>query len=267
MSALPALDLPFAANDAGAPGRVQPIAPRIAESIWRGTELEHRTTAVQPTGWTELDAELPGGGWPQQAVVEILSAQPAVLEWRLLSPALRTIVAAGGQIVVVGPPRHPHLPGLQHLGLSERQFVWIQADQPAERLWTTEQLIKSKAAGAVIAWLPKARGDHIRRLQVCAQGCEGLTILCRPEAARHESSAAPLRVHAAAGLDWNLQVQILKRRGPNHERPLTLPSIPGGLASALTARKRRASRSMASEVRPHAVVGSADPVRTQHAAA
>lgn len=41
--------------------------------------------------------------------VEILSAQPAVLEWRLLSPALRSIVQGGAQIVVVGPPCHPHL--------------------------------------------------------------------------------------------------------------------------------------------------------------
>lgn len=267
MSALPAPAHLLAANDAGGQDRVQPIAPRVAESIWRGTELEHRTTAVQPTGWSELDAELPGGGWPQQSVVEILSAQPAVLEWRLLSPALRSIVQGGGQIVVVGPPRHPHLPGLQHLGLSERQFVWIQADQPAERLWTTEQLIKSRAAGAVIAWLPKARADQIRRLQVCAQGCDGLAILCRPEAARHESSAAPLRVHASAGLDWNLHVQIVKRRGPPHEAPLTLASVPGGLAAVLTPRQRRLTRPVAPEVSQRVVGSLADPVRAQHAAA
>lgn len=267
MSAVPAFDPVAAANDAAAHGRLQPIAPRIAEAVWRGTELEHRTTAVHPTGWAELDAELPGGGWPQQSVVEILSAQPAVLEWRLLSPALRTIVQSGGQVVVVGPPRNPHLPGLEHLGLSERQFVWIKADQPAERLWTTEQLIKSRAAGAIIAWLPKARADQVRRLQVCAQSCEGLAILCRPEVARHESSAAPLRIHASAGLDWNLHVHILKRRGPPHERPLALSSIPGGLASVLTPRLRRLSRSVASEVPRDAVVSSADPARTQHAAA
>lgn len=267
MSALPELAPPSAANDAGGRGRMQPMAARIAEAVWRGTELEHRTTAVQPTGWSELDAELPGGGWPQQSVVEILSAQPAVLEWRLLSPALRSIVQGGGQVVVVGPPRHPHLPGLQHLGLSERQFVWIQADQPAERLWATEQLIKSRAAGAVIAWLPKARADQVRRLQVCAQGCEGLAILCRPEAARHESSAAPLRVNASAGLDWNLNVQIVKRRGPPHETPLTLASIPGGLAAVLTPRQRRLSRPVASEGFQGALGFPAAAIRAQHAAA
>lgn len=77
----------------------------MAEAVWRGVELAHRTTAARPTGWAELDAELPCGGWPEQSVVEILGAQPAVLEWRLLSPALKMVVQNGGQVVVVGPPR------------------------------------------------------------------------------------------------------------------------------------------------------------------
>jgi protein ImuA len=248
----------------GAHAMFAPVATRLAESVWRGTELNRRTTAVRPTGWDALDAELPGGGWPEQAVVEILAAQPAVLEWRLLSPALRHVVTRGEQVVVVGPPRQPHLPGLQHMGLSERQFIWVQAEQPAERLWVTEQLIKSKAAGAVIAWLPKARAEQIRRLQVCAQGGEGLAFLCRPEAARHESSAAPLRVHAAAGLDWDLQVQLVKRRGPTHEQPLVLASVPGGLEAVLTPRVRRATRPVFAEV-SHAVGRPVESLRTEHA--
>ncbi|MBS0340662.1 MAG: translesion DNA synthesis-associated protein ImuA [Proteobacteria bacterium] len=215
---------------------------RVAEAIWRGDELGRRATLVCGTGWAELDAELPGGGWPQQSLTEVLTAQPAVLEWRLLTPALRPLVAEGRQVVVIGPPRHPHLPGLHHEGLDERKFIWIQADLPAERLWTAEQLIKSNAAGAILAWLPKARAEQVRRLQVCAQACEAPVFLCRPEAARHEASAAPLRVHASVGLDWELNVHILKRRGHSHEQPISLPSIPGGLASVLTPRLRRPSR-------------------------
>lgn len=265
MSAAPASVPLAAANDACALRQVPSLMPRVAESVWRGSELAHRKTATRHTGWPELDAELPGGGWPEQSVVEILTTQPAVLEWRLLSPALRTVVQNGGQVVVVGPPRHPHLPGLQHLGLNERQFIWVQADQPAERLWTTEQLVKSKAAGAVIAWLPRARAEQIRRLQVCAQGCEGLVFLCRPEVARHESSASPLRVHASVGPDWELSVHVLKRRGPTHEQPLVLSSIPGGLASVLTPRLRRPARLIAREA-SHALGSPADTFRPQHAA-
>lgn len=261
MSAVPAFSLPLAANDAGAVRHVA-LAPRVAQAVWRGTELEHRTTAVRSTGWSELDAELPGGGWPEQSVVEILAAQPATLEWRLLGPALQAVTAADGHVVLVAPPRHPYVPGLQQLGLSERHVIWIQADAPAERLWTVEQLVKSRAAGAVIAWLPKARAEQIRRLQVCAQGCEGLIFLCRPDAARHEPSAAPLRVHASVGIDWELHVQVLKRRGPTHEQPLALASLPGGLASVLTPRVLRPSQLLSREV-SDAVVGAAATARSR----
>jgi len=254
MSAVPVFSPPAAANDAGEPAPVLSLTAAMAQAVWRGNELAHRTTAVCPTGWAELDAELPGGGWPLQSVVEVLATQPAVLEWRLLAPALRPLVKTGSQVVVIGPPRHPHLPGLQHVGLDERQFIWVQADLPNERLWTTEQLIKSNAAGAVIAWLPKTRPDQIRRLQVCAQACDSLVFLCRPEAARHEASAAPLRVQASLGPDWDLKLHIHKRRGAPHEGELTLPSIPGGLAAILTPRLRRPSRLILREA-PH-VVGS-----------
>lgn len=263
MSAVPAFALPPAAHDACGPLR---LAPHIAEAVWRGDELSHQVTESVSSAWAALDAELPGGGWPRRSVTEILAAQPSVIEWRLMSPCLGQVVQAGGQIVVIGPPRHPHLPGLQHMGLSERQFIWIQADAPAERLWTTEQLIKSNAAGAVIAWLPKVRPEQLRRLQVCALACEGPVFLCRPEAARHESSAAPLRVHAEAGQDWNLSLRILKRRGPPHEQALSLPSIPGGLTSVLTPRMRRSTSSIPREAF-HVVGRPVAPVRVAPAAA
>jgi protein ImuA len=261
MSAVPAFSPPPAATHASAPLR---LAPHIAEAVWRGDELGHQVVESVPSGWQTLDAELPGGGWPRRSVTEVLAAQPSVVEWRLLSPSLSQVVQAGGQVVVIGPPRHPHLPGLQHMGLSERQFVWVQTDAPAERLWTAEQLIKSNAAGAVIAWLPKVRPEQLRRLQVCALACDGLVFLCRPEAARYESSAAPLRVLAEAGPDWSLAINILKRRGPSHDAPLSLPSIPGGLASVLTPRMRRAVAPVRCEV-PHVVGRPVTPVRTEHA--
>jgi protein ImuA len=233
------------------------LPPAIAGAMWRGDELGHAPFKVSPSGWPALDAELPGGGWPLQAVTEVLTAQPSVLEWRLLTPALRPVVATGRQIVIVGPPRHPHLPGLLHEGLDERQLVWIRAEAPSERLWVTEQLIKANAAGALIAWLPQARQEQLRRLQVCAQACDGLVFLCRPEAARHEASAAPLRVHASVGPDWQLRLDLFKRRGPARETPLVLPSVPGGLASVLTPRLRQPSRLLTSEA-SHAL-GSAAP--------
>lgn len=236
----------------------------VAASIWRGNELGSPVTSVVPSGYSPLDAELPGGGWPCRSLSEILQAQTTVAEWRLLTPALRQVVGLGRDVVVVGPPKAPHLPGLRHMGLDERHLVWIQSEAPAERLWVTEQLIKANAGGALVAWLPQARQEQIRRLQVCAQHWDGVIFLCRPAAAEHEPSAAPLRVQLRVGLDWELHVHVLKRRGPTHERSVTLRSVPGGLDAILTPRLQQPSLIISSrQTREECldVVGSPAPRR------
>ena len=121
--------------------------------------------------------------------------------------------------------------------------------------------MKANAAGLLVSWLPQARPEQIRRLQVCAQACDGPVFLCRPADAAHEASAASLRVQLGFGLDWELHVHVLKRKGPPHEGTLALPLVPGGLQSILTPRLRKPSALIAArDIRevPH-VVGSPAP--------
>jgi protein ImuA len=207
--------------------RSQPgeLPPEIEQAIWRGCDLGAQAGDVVSSGFEALDAELPGGGWPCQSIAEVLSPQPSVLEWRVIGPALRAIVAAGRTVVVVGPPKTPHLPGLRHSGIDEKHLVWVQADTPSERLWCTEQLVKSGACGALVAWLPQARPEQIRRLQVCAQACEGPVFLFRPAAAQHEASAASLRVMATWQRDGDVRNLIA-----GHVEDLT--ALLGGLATS-----------------------------------
>jgi protein ImuA len=234
--ALPSLSRPPSSRSRTRRSQPGELSPEIEQALWRGSDFGSQAGSVVSSGFTALDAELPGGGWPCQALSEILSPQQSVLEWRLIGPSLRDVVGRGGNVVVVGPPKTPHLPGLHHTGIDEKHLVWVQAEAPAERLWCTEQLVKSGSCGALVAWLPQARPEQIRRLQVCAQACDGPTFLFRPAAAQHESSAAPLRVLATFGVDWELQVHVVKRRGPAHDGLVRLPSVPGGLQSVLTPR-------------------------------
>jgi len=267
MACLPLAASPGPASAASPEDRQRLRAP-VAAALWRASELGARLASVVSSGWDRLDSELPGGGWPCQAVTEVLTPQPAVVEWRLLGPALRSVVAAGGQVVAVAPPRPPYLPGLLHEGLDERRFVWVQAETAAERLWAAEQLVKASACGALVAWLPQVRPEQLRRLQACAQGCEGPVFLCRPEGAQHEASAAPLRVHASCGLDWQLQLRILKRRGPALDGIVALPSMPGGLVSVVTPRLLEPSRLFSREVSADVVGRPAVPLRPRrHTAA
>ena len=242
----------------------QGLLPAAVEAVvWRGNQLGSAVNEVLSSGFASLDAELPGGGWPCGALTEILAAQFSILEWRLLSPALRRVCQAGRSIVVVGPPKAPHVPGLRHEGLDDRHLVWIKAEAPAERLWSTEQLIKSNAFGALIAWLPQVRSEQIRRLQVLSSHCQGPVFLCRPISVASESSAAPLRIHARVGVDWELHVEILKRKGPPLAETLRLESMPGGLKAVITPRLRYPSRLVSRET-DDVVVSAPAPARRRH---
>ena len=128
------------------------------------------------------------------------------------------------------------------------------ADTAAERLWSAEQLIKAQACGALLVWLPQARPEQIRRLQVLAAGFEAPVFVCRPARALGESSAAPLRVQAAVGPDWALHIHIAKRKGPPLDETLRLDSVPGGLQAFITPRLRQPSRWMPREETDHVVV-------------
>jgi protein ImuA len=231
----------------------------VEAALWHGNELGSLVVSTCSSGWGALDAELPGAGWGCHSLTEVLTAQPSVLEWRLLTPALAPIAKAGQTVVIVGPPKHPHIPGLVQAGLDDRRLVWIDVETPAERLWVTEQLVRANAAGAILSWLPHARPEQIRRLQVASQACDGPVFLLRPENARNEASAAPLRVLARLDVDWALNVQILKRRGPVHDGQLSLPSVPLGLEAVLTPRLRKPSVLIAHREVPANVVGSTTP--------
>lgn len=217
----------------------------LADRVWPAQSWVRAGAPVRSSGHPALDAELPGGGWPCGALTELLQPQPGWLEWRLLGPVCRAVAAEGRPVLLIGPPQVPHLPGL---GLPPEALVWVQARTPAERLWCTEQLLRSGAAALLLVWLPQARPEQLRRLQVAAEAGEALVFACRPLTARMLSSPAPLRLQARLDLDWAVRLQIFKRRGPLHEGELVLPSVPATLAPALPARLEQPARWRAGRV-------------------
>jgi protein ImuA len=128
--------------------------------------------------------------------------------------------------------------GLAQLGVRPEQLVWIDAKGPADRLWVTEQLVKSDPVGAVLAWLPQARPEQIRRLQLNAHSCDAPVFLFRPETAVRDTSAAPLRLSVKPGMGWQIDVQIIKRRGAPLEEILHLDAMPSNLGIVIPPRLR-----------------------------
>lgn len=201
--------------------RLHAVPPAELQGVWRGNELTRQTQHVIPSGHAGLDSELSGQGWPLSQLTEILQAQPGLHEWRLLLPALGLAIA-NGPLVLIGAPHLPNLPALAYAGIPADKVLRIDAQTPAERLWAAEQTLRCKELGALLAWLPQARSEQLRRLQLASNASQALAFVLRPIQAMHESSPAPLRVSVQAGSALSLSVQILKRRGPVIDHPVKL---------------------------------------------
>jgi protein ImuA len=140
----------------------------------------------------------------------------------------------------VGPPQPPFGPALAAQGLHTWRLLWVAATLPAQRLWAAEQALRCADVDAVLAWLPQARADQLRRLQMAAASFNKLLWVLRPEQVQHESSPAVLRLWVAplAGGgpgDDVLEVRLLKRRGPPLAHTLHLPARAAPLARLLAA--------------------------------
>jgi hypothetical protein len=215
--------------------QAKPQPPAELPPVWRATELAHEHSGVHASGFAALDAELPGGGWPQRNLIELLTPQPGVGELRLLAPVLRSLTRQSRSVVLLAPPCIPYGPALQQLSIDISQVLVVQARQPADRLWAIEQTLRSPSFGALITWLPETaqsplRPESLRRLQLAAQSSQGLFWALRPLQAARNSSPAILRLQLDAAPGNALQLRILKRRGPVHAQALTL-NLEAGLPS------------------------------------
>src|SRR4051794_1933504 len=93
--------------------------------VWRGGALCRALQAV-PTGFDSLDAELPGAGWPRQALTEVLTDTPGIGELGLILPALAALTSAGQRAVCIGPPYVPYAPALAASGLDLVNLIIIR---------------------------------------------------------------------------------------------------------------------------------------------
>jgi protein ImuA len=210
--------------------------------VWRGDELGLADGQVIGTGHAALDVQLPGGGWPVGAMTELLQAAPEAHAWQLLLPALAQAVRGGtGPVALIGPPQEPFGPALAAQGLPVEALLWVRSEAPAARLWACEQALRCANVAAVLAWLPQARVGELRRLQLAAAQHDALLFVFRPETTAHSTSPARLRLRLASCEEdaTQIDVHILKRRGPPLVSPIQLPARSERMAALLAASQLR----------------------------
>jgi protein ImuA len=155
-------------------------------SLWRASQLARADTRCRNTGHPSLSGQLPGGGWPEGTLTELLVQQPGIGELRLLAPALASV--SGRKVVLVAPPHAPQALALAALGLAPQNLIWIRSERTADTLWATEQVLCSGSTGAVLLWQQHVRPESLRRLHLAAQQGETLFFIFRPLAAAQDAS-------------------------------------------------------------------------------
>jgi cell division inhibitor SulA/protein ImuA len=174
--------------------------------------------AAVPTGFSELDRVLPGGGWPLGAVTEILVDGYGIGELGLLMPALAALTKDDPAkpkkwIAWVAPPFVPYAPALQQHGVDVDRLLMIHPTSGGKsRWWAIEQAVRSGSSVSVLAWVAAADDVILRRLQLAAEDQACLVLLFRPGNARTQRSPAALRIHVSRAPSVT-RVEIVKCRG------------------------------------------------------
>src|SRR3954466_5855151 len=172
-------------------GAIDAILQR--QPIWRGGSLARHLSALA-TGFPMLDGELPGGGWPRQALTEVLGDQHGIGELGLILPALAAVTSAGHRAAWIAPPHVPYAPALAAAGIDLVNLLILRPQTRREALWATDQALRSGSCHALVAWLPKVRYADLQRLSVAAEAGRAVVFVFRPLAAAAESSPACLRL-------------------------------------------------------------------------
>ena len=206
---------------------VEELLQQNPARLWRAREQAGSAASAPsglPTGYAALDCCLPGQGWPQQGLVEILYDQPGIGELQLWMPALARLcspkpgrrgtsaapTSAGGWIAWVSPPCPPYAPALAAWGLDVGRMLVVQAAGSTE--WAMEQALRSEACSAVLGWANPREPQALRRLQLAAEQTRTLAVLFRARNAMRNPSPAVLRVALRSGSE-GLEVRLVKSRG------------------------------------------------------
>ncbi len=202
------------------------VDPARLPGVWRAGKMDQAVPPGIPSGHARLDLELPGGGWPRGALVEVLHEGKGLGEVSLLFGALRVVAGEGRAVAWINPPHLPYAPALASAGVGLEACLVVRPASAEDALWSADQALRSGACGAALFWLPeKCDYAWLRRLQMAAESGRTLAVLFRPVSALSLATPAQLRV-LVAHHEGLLHVSLPKRRGPPLARPIAI-RVPG----------------------------------------
>ena len=220
-----------------------PTIEQLLESnrnLWRGCDHKGESSDAIASGFAELDAMLPAGGWPMQGLVEMVSERWGVGELQLFLPLMRHLIARGNWVLWIAPPYSPYAPGLAQAGIDLRRILIVggsnaplrseafwgkkAAPEPVsserlsskEALWSMEKALQTQHCGLVLAWHSQLPQPTLRRLQLAAITGKTLGVVFMSKNSEHSPSSMRLKIKSSESDGAEpayAEVGLLKARG------------------------------------------------------
>lgn len=220
-----------------------PTIEQLLESnrnLWRGRDHKGESSDTIATGFAELDTMLPGGGWPMQGLIEMVSERWGVGELQLFLPLMRHLIARGSWVLWIAPPYSPYAPGLAQAGIDLRRILIVggsnaplkseafygkkSAPEPVsserlsskEALWSMEKALQTQHCGLVLAWHSQLPQPTLRRLQLAAITGKTLGVVFMSKNSEHSPSSMRLKIKSSesdGAESAYAEVGLLKARG------------------------------------------------------
>ncbi len=177
--------------------------------LWQGHSAPQ--FPVSCSGFTILNQQLTGGGWPAHMLIEWLTDEPVCAPMTLAMATWRQQRDARS-LVLLNPPHWPSAEGLWQQGIQPARVDIIQA-QSADAGWCLEQLAKADSVASILAWdTAHFETTALRRLQLACQHGNTQLFLVRSPEVRSRPSPAPVRAYLSAHTK-GVSLELFKQPG------------------------------------------------------
>jgi len=176
-----------------------------------------RQAATVPTGIPGLDELLPGGGWPQAGLVEIIIPDDHADAMTLVLPLLAQLGEQERWLGLVSPPCMPRSRILQDTSINPLRMQQVNPHAGRSDMWTMEYMLQDGNYSIVLGW-PSCDTELVaRRLANAALAGNALGILFRYESFTRKASATGLRLKLEVNETGKLLYRLNSRGEQNSD--------------------------------------------------
>ena len=211
---------PTALKSCNHPAAIEKLL-RSNSNLWRGCNMAGQGFHGRSTGFPQLDDILPGRGWPQSGLIEVITPSWGLGELQLLIPLMRSVIEQGKWILWITPPHLPYAPALIQLGIDTDQILVVKRDTSCrDALWSMEKALQTSNFGLVLIWQNWLPGKVLRRLQLAAEAGNNLGVFFKHHDSKY--SLSPIRIKIKGSLvknnrengdSFETEITVIKARG------------------------------------------------------